>query len=145
MFRQLFTGLLITGYLASQLAIVPHVHAAGTASPGHVHDGRAHFHAHGHSHVPTQSHDDQNHPEHNSTAPAPDNSHCAVPNGGDPIYLPDVSVTFAKINVSTLFAVLDANSARLGTDEFGRASQLDFSNDSNPGGDLYLILRALRI
>jgi hypothetical protein len=159
MFRRFVSLLVLIGFLANQLAAIPHAHAGYSeeqqrqhdAQP-HVHVGRGnHAHHHGHSH--DQPSDRQPAEKHSPVKVPPLSSGVrdfSVEYDLDAIYLPS-SASLAVKDPSTanaaaaLFGDLDSTSTSADLKPRCLCAPIHPPNRDARGAKLYLILRALRI
>ncbi len=119
MFRRCVSVLLIAGFLASQLAVIPHAHRAASAAERQRHNATPHFHCewfghaghnHGHSH-PGHGHSHPG-PQHEGTKPASDNSGgqplgtglSGVDHDTDAIFLPSQAAVVSNVKVQVVAA-----------------------------------------
>jgi len=164
MLRRGFSIVLIFGYLAGQLAAVPHAHAHAHGQGGENqprdHNARPHIHVSWFSHF-DHSHDDHSHDDehthHHECGGS--HSHPAVSdsNAGhddhdnDAVYLPsDTGVSLASNSVAlpdshqviSMLAIAAIPSSLAISESWAVANSPD---KCSPGRPLYLALRALRI
>jgi hypothetical protein len=147
MFRSAVSSLALVGYLASQLAMFPHAHAAATPDL----DSKPHVHMRGHSHSHSHPH------SHNHGAPASDAKLPPVGEQGsqdhdqDALYLPNFGPARLQSSDNPLSQVLfgllsiDGPTVAPTTAEMTAAGFLpapDFLPDESL---LFLDLRTLRI
>ena len=162
MFRKCLNSLLILGYLASQLAAIPHAHGGMSAAEQQEHAATPHFHCHGTGHSHTHTHecqhdhqgptkagiDGEKKPVATSTFTASGFNHDA-----DAVFLPSgISVVVSSQPDNLLLAT------SLGVASINIVSLLEIPPDNSSGrtcghisdcltdnSDLYLTLRQLRI
>ena len=147
MFRRLVASLTLFAFLAGQLAMIPHAHAALTGSEHREHDARPHFHLSGQG--------DGHYHEHADPRQSEDRSHRAKIDGpvidhdATAIYLPDGNSTAAsgkRGSADSLNASIDLPAdARLLPAQEGLAAPFHPPNAARPVGKLFLTLRTLRI
>jgi hypothetical protein len=161
MVHRCLTLVLLTAYLATQMALVPHAHEDSQDSPEarpHVHvswlDGEHSHHA-GHTHHASHTHHEDHAHHHGS-----DDEHAATPqpepanqqdHESDAVYLSEETPTISSgpefDAVSNLLAIATFSTvATIGPPELSTAWAKAYSSDKcSPACPLYLALRTLRI
>lgn len=162
MFRKCLNSLLILGYLASQLAAIPHAHGEMTAAEQQAHAATPHFHCHGMGHSHTHSHECQ-HDHQGPTKPGKDDDQrptsitvstdSGFNHDADAVFLPSgTSVVVSSLPDDLLLATsLDVASinivslSEIPTDHSSGRTWGHTSDCLTDHSDLYLALRQLRI
>ncbi|HUE74253.1 MAG TPA: hypothetical protein VMP01_25455 [Pirellulaceae bacterium] len=145
MFRRCVAAFVLLGFLAGQLAMVPHAHAAGSPDAQRQHSTRPHFHVGGHAH------DHSHAPPAGERSPldwisAPGHDHDA-----DAIYLSDGNSTLGTARDERVAITTIVLSADLLTGSWQPLAQQDLAVPFHPpdpfpaGRKLFLTLRTLRI
>jgi hypothetical protein len=141
MFRRTISSAVLMGFLASQLAMFPHAHAA--ESPDH--HARPHVHVGGHAH----SHDDP-HPTPQSDHEHPPCGFHAEPHDHDAVYLPNSGPAQASSGSSVTQMVVallnvDPRPVPLANIASARSGTRPCPDALPDDGPLFLDLRTLRI
>jgi hypothetical protein len=155
MARRCTTTLLMMAYLASQLAMVPHVHGASGENEPCDHNARPHIHVSwfdhaGHSRDDGHAHHhecDANH----SQLPSSDSNAGRDGHDSNAVYVPnDTAVSLPGTGVILLDSLQVVSTLAIAaiptpTANFERLADAYSPGESSPGCPLYLALRALRI
>jgi hypothetical protein len=162
MFRRCVSILVLLGFVAGQLAAVPHAHGGCSSEQQREHDARPHVHVGScsHSHDHNDSHDGHSH-SHATDKPAPasgeqlSNSGCGpyVEHDADAIYLPCGASSPVAVKdqrtASSADPISSADTASYATcllpDPRNASAPIHPPNGHSSGAKLFLTLRNLRI
>jgi hypothetical protein len=162
MLRRCLSLMVLVGFLASQLAAMPHAHAAVSADEQAEHDATPHFHLgsaghHHHDHGDSHSHKGQHsHQGHSKPAKVPADGQIAI------LDMPGIDHDATAISVTTAYASSASGDERVATDRHDSCDveAWAFRSDAPPmvrpipwhppdeawdGSGIYLTLRNLRI
>jgi len=145
---------LMLGYLAGQLAVVPHAHGRCSENQPSDHNTRPHIHVAwfehvGHSHDDGRIHHHECDGSHSQSASSDSNAgHDG--HDSDAVYLPnDIGVSLPSQSVTSLDSLQAVSMLALAvptpTAISERLADANFAGECSPGCPLYLALRALRI
>jgi hypothetical protein len=162
MFRRCVCILVLLGFIAGQLAVVPHAHGGYSPEEQRQHDARPHVHVGfcGHSHEHNHSHDGHSH-SHPTDKAAPasveqlSNGGCGpcVEHDADAIYLPCGASSPATVKdqrtASSAELIHSADTASCATcllpNPRNASAPIHPPNGHSSGAKLFLTLRNLRI
>ena len=149
MFRRCVSLLVLLGFIAGQLATVPHAHGANCHSGGHEHDSRLHFHLGGHDHPHRHDQGGRHGAVPGESFPVPGGSTGKQDHDADAIYLADgAAIALAAGHESAGGAATFVSAEVPGKVwQFDGGAAAPFHPpDSLPAvGKLFLTLRTLRI
>jgi hypothetical protein len=154
MFRRCISALVMFGFVAGQLAAVPHAHGVISPIEQRQHDSHPHVHighwghSHDHDHAGSDKHEKSSSRSDEDETCAPIHDHDA-----DAIYLPAAGVVAlanggkqsAASNLRAAVADLAFQPACLASDEVDAPVQCHPPDEGPAGCPLFLILRTLRI
>jgi hypothetical protein len=161
MFRRCISTLVLLGFVAGQLAAIPHAHGGCSPEEQREHDARPHVHVGfcGHSHDHDDSHDGHSHNRAtDKVSPASgqqvfdDDGACNIEHDADAIYLPCVASPVAVKEQRITSGPGPISSTDLALDATGFRAELHYAsvpihppNGHSSGAKLFLTLRNLRI
>jgi hypothetical protein len=155
MFRRVVSLLVLFGFIAGQLAAVPHAHGGLSPAEQREHDARPHVHVGSHSHNHGHSHGEHSH-SHTSTSKSPNAAEQSPARGMDPrveheadaVYLPcGVSRPGATEDQRTLTGAIPmiATNVALQLTLPAASAPVHHPHVQSPGTKVFLKLRNLRI